>query len=52
MFKDFFHPIGMKSTFTSVYHPQSNGLVESVNALLFEAIKKILEGKKKANGLK
>jgi hypothetical protein len=52
MFKDFYHPIGMKSTFTSVYHPQSNGLVESVNALLFEAIKKILEGKKKANGLK
>jgi hypothetical protein len=37
----------MKVTFTSVYHPQSNGTVERANALIFEAIKKILEGKKK-----
>jgi hypothetical protein len=31
----------------SVYHPQSNGVVERAIALLFEAIKKILEGEKK-----
>jgi hypothetical protein len=37
----------MKVTFTLVCHPQSNGVVERANALIFEAIKKILEGKKK-----
>jgi hypothetical protein len=31
----------------SVYHPQSNGVVERAIALIFEAIKKILEGEKK-----
>jgi hypothetical protein len=31
----------------SVYHPQSNGIVERAIALIFEAIKKILEGEKK-----
>jgi hypothetical protein len=31
----------------SGYHPLSNGAVERANALIFEAIKKILEGKKK-----
>jgi hypothetical protein len=36
----------MKVSFASVYHPQSNGAVERANALIFEAIKKILEGKK------
>jgi hypothetical protein len=30
-----------------VYHNQSNGTVERVNALIFEAIKKILNGEKK-----
>jgi hypothetical protein len=34
----------MKVTFASVYHPQSNGAVERANTLIFEAIKKILEG--------
>jgi hypothetical protein len=47
MFKDFCHQIGMKVAFTSVYHLQSNGVVERPNALIFEAINKILEGEKK-----
>jgi hypothetical protein len=33
----------IKVAFTSVYHPQSNGAVERANALIFSAIKKILE---------
>jgi hypothetical protein len=37
----------MKVSFTSMYHPQSNREVERANALIFEAIKKILEDKKK-----
>jgi hypothetical protein len=37
----------MKIAFTFVYHPQSNGAVERANALIFEAIKEIIEGKKK-----
>jgi hypothetical protein len=37
----------MKVAFTSVYHLQSNGVVERPNALIFEAINKILEGEKK-----
>jgi hypothetical protein len=37
----------MKVAFTSVYHPQSNRAVERANALIFEGIKKILEGEKK-----
>jgi hypothetical protein len=36
----------MNVSFTSVYQPQSNGAVERANALIFEAIKKILEGEK------
>jgi hypothetical protein len=47
MFKDFYHQIRMMVAFTSVYHTQSNGVVERAHALIFEAIKKILEGKKK-----
>jgi hypothetical protein len=47
MFKDFYHQIKMKVAFASVYHPQSNGIVERANSLVFEAIKKILEGGKK-----
>jgi IS30 family transposase len=41
--KDFFHQMGVEATFASIYHPQSNGVVERVNALIFSAIKKILE---------
>jgi hypothetical protein len=47
MFKDFCHQVGMKVSFASVYHPQSNGAVERANDFIFEAIKKILEGEKK-----
>jgi hypothetical protein len=47
MFKVFCHQIRMKVSFTSVYHLQSNEAVEQANTLIFEAIKKILEGGKK-----
>jgi hypothetical protein len=47
MFKDLCHQVGMKVSFASVYHPQSNRAVERDNTLIFEAIKKILEGEKK-----
>jgi hypothetical protein len=47
MFKDFCQQVRTKVAFTSVYHPQSNGAVERANALIFEAIKKILQGRKK-----
>jgi hypothetical protein len=47
MFKDFCHQIRTEVSFTSVYHTQSNRVVERANALIFEAIKKILEGEKK-----
>jgi hypothetical protein len=50
MFKEFCQQIDTKVAFTSMYHPQSNGAVERANSLIFEAIKKILEGKKKGNG--
>jgi hypothetical protein len=42
----------MKVDFASVYHPQSNGAIERVNALIFEAIKRILEGDKKGKWVK
>jgi hypothetical protein len=47
MFKDFCHQVGTKVSFASVYHQQSNGAVKRTNALIFEVIKKILEGEKK-----
>jgi IS30 family transposase len=47
MVKDFYHKVVTKVFFASVYHPQSNGAVERANALIFEAIKKILDGEKK-----
>jgi hypothetical protein len=47
MFKDFCQQIGTKVAFGSVYHPQTNGVVERANGLIFEAIKKILKGEKK-----
>jgi hypothetical protein len=43
IFKDFCHQMGVKATFSSVYHLQFNGAVEKANALIFIAIKKILE---------
>jgi hypothetical protein len=39
--------MGVEAAFTSVYHPQANRVVEKVNALIFTAIKKILENQPK-----
>jgi hypothetical protein len=47
IFKDFCHQMGVKPAFTSMYHPQSNDLVEKANTLIFSAIKKILEDQPK-----
>jgi hypothetical protein len=47
IFKDFCHRMGVEATFASFYHPQSNGTVEKTNALIFLAIKKILEDQSK-----
>jgi transposase InsO family protein len=43
LFKDFCYQMGVEAAFTSVYHLQSNGVVEKENTLIFTAIKKILE---------
>jgi hypothetical protein len=42
----------MKVAFASIYHPQSNRVVERANVLIFEAIKKILKGEKKGKWTK
>jgi hypothetical protein len=47
IFNNFYHQVGMKVIFATVYHPQSNRAVERANTLIFEAIKKIVEGKKR-----
>jgi hypothetical protein len=47
MFKDFYQQIGTRVAFASVNHLRSIGVVERANTLIFEAIKKILEGEKK-----
>jgi hypothetical protein len=47
MFKDFCQQIGTKVTFALVYHPQSNGVVERANSVIFKGNKKIHEGGKK-----
>jgi hypothetical protein len=47
MVKDFYHQVGTKVSFASIYHPQSNRAVERADALIFEAVKKMLEGEKK-----
>jgi hypothetical protein len=52
MFKDFCQQVRLKGAFASIYHPQSNGVVERAKALIFDAIEKILEVEKKANGPK
>jgi hypothetical protein len=41
-FRDFCLSIGTKLAFASVYHPQSNGVVERANGKIFTAIKKRL----------
>jgi hypothetical protein len=47
MFKNFCNQIETKVAFALVYHLQSNGAIERTNTSIFEAIKKILEYKKK-----
>jgi hypothetical protein len=37
----------MKVAFASVYHPQLNGVVKKANCLIFQAMKKILEGEER-----
>jgi IS30 family transposase len=49
-FRDFCFSIGTKPVFASVYHPQSNGVVEHANDKIFTAIKKRLLDDKRANG--
>jgi hypothetical protein len=46
-FRDFCFSIGTKHVFASVYHPQSNGVVERANGKIFTAIeKRLLDNKK------
>ncbi|GKV12463.1 hypothetical protein SLEP1_g23603 [Rubroshorea leprosula] len=42
-FRDFCSSYGIKLQFTLVYHPESNGMVESVNKCILEGIKLRLE---------
>jgi transposase InsO family protein len=46
-FREYCRSIGTKLCFASVYHPQSNGVVERANGQLFSAIKKCLFEQKK-----
>jgi transposase InsO family protein len=46
-FRDFCFSIGTKPVFASVYHPQSNDVVERANGKIFTAIKKRLLDDKK-----
>jgi transposase InsO family protein len=46
-FREFCNSIGTKAVFASVYHPQSNGVVERANGKIFDAIKKRLLDKRK-----
>jgi ribonuclease HI len=46
-FREFCCSIGTKPVFASVYHPQSNGVVERANGKIFSAIKKRLLDDKK-----
>jgi ribonuclease HI len=46
-FRDFCFSIGTKPVFASVYHPQSNGIIERANGKIFTAIKKRLLDDKK-----
>jgi hypothetical protein len=47
IFMDFYHQMGVKAAFASVYHPQPNGVVERTNALIFFTIKKVIEDQPK-----
>ena len=47
LFREFYHSVGTKVMFASVYHPQSNGAVERANGIIFGSIKKCLFDQKK-----
>jgi transposase InsO family protein len=49
-FMEFCASISTRAVFASVYHPQSNGVVERANGKIFTAIKKGCEKIKRANG--
>jgi IS30 family transposase len=49
-FREFCNSIGTKTVFASVYHSQSNGVVECTNDKIFSAIKKGYSMTRKANG--
>jgi hypothetical protein len=49
-FKDFCFSIGTKLAFASVYHPQSNRVVERANGKIFTTVKKMLLDEKRASG--
>jgi hypothetical protein len=46
-FREFYSSITTKAVFVSVYHPQSNGVIERANDKIFIAIKKRLLDDKK-----
>jgi transposase InsO family protein len=46
-FREYSRSIGTNLCFTSVYHPQSNGVVEKANGQIFSSIKKCLFEQKK-----
>jgi hypothetical protein len=39
-FREFYHQLGTKLCFASVYHPQSNGAIERTNGITFSGVKK------------
>jgi len=41
-FRSFCDELGIKLSFASVYHPQSNGAVERANGLIFSVVSKVL----------
>jgi ribonuclease HI len=49
-FREFCSSISTKPIFASVYHPQSNGVIERANGKIFSAIKKSSLTTKRANG--
>jgi transposase InsO family protein len=46
-FRAFCEQLGMKLCFALVYHPQSNGVVERANGIIFTGIKKNITEKSK-----
>jgi IS30 family transposase len=49
MFTDFCHQIRTKVFFTFVYHPQSNGVVERANTLIFRRSRKYSNARRRKN---